>query len=159
MRRNGIILGLVLLATAAGFGSVSAAGAAADSRTWELGVILGEPTGLSAKYWMSHVNALDIGAAWSFERDGQFHFHFDYLFHNYDAFKVEQGSLPIYFGIGGRVRFDEHDNRLGLRLVVGLEYLFEQYPMSLFFEIAPIVDIAPETEASVNGGIGIRYVF
>jgi hypothetical protein len=31
--------------------------------------------------------------------------------------------------------------------------------MSLFFEIAPIVDIAPKTEANVNGGIGIRYVF
>lgn len=159
MRRNGIILGLVLLATAAGFGSVSAAGAAADARTWELGVILGEPTGLSAKYWMSNVNALDFGAAWSFGGDGQFHFHCDYLFHNYDAFKVERGSLPIYFGIGGRVRFDENDNRLGLRLVVGLEYLFDEYPMSLFFEIAPIVDIAPKTEANVNGGIGIRYVF
>jgi hypothetical protein len=159
VRRNGIIFGLVLLATVAGFGSACAEGAASGPRTWELGVILGEPTGLSAKYWMSNVNALDFGAAWSFEGDGQFHFHCDYLFHNYDAFKVERGSLPIYFGIGGRVRFDEHDNRLGLRLVIGLEYLFDEYPMSLFFEIAPIVDIAPETEASVNGGIGIRYVF
>jgi hypothetical protein len=159
VRRNGIVIGLVLLACIAGFGQARAQGAAAESRTWELGVVLGEPTGLSAKYWLSNVNALDFGAAWSFEGDGQFHFHCDYLFHNYDAFHVTEGSLPIYFGIGGRVRFDKDDNRLGLRLVVGIEYLFEQYPMSLFFEVAPIVDVAPETEAAVNGGIGIRYVF
>ena len=159
MKRNGFVIGLVLLASIAGFGATPAVAGAAGSHTWELGVLLGEPTGLSAKIWMTDLGALDFGAAWSFEGDGQFHFHCDYLFHNYDAFKVEQGSLPIYFGIGGRIRLDEDDNRLGLRLVVGLEYLFEQYPMSVFFEVAPIVDIAPETEASVNGGVGIRYVF
>lgn len=126
---------------------------------WELGVILGEPTGLSAKYWTSRENALDFGAAWSFQRSGQFHFHVDYLFHNYEFFQVDPGSLPIYFGIGGRVRFDGDDNRVGLRLVLGAEYLTSAYPMSVFFEIAPIVDFAPETEADLNGGLGIRYVF
>jgi hypothetical protein len=131
----------------------------ADTGTWEAGVLLGEPTGFSAKYWTTYNTALDFGAAWSFEGSGQFHFHADYLFHNFDAIKVESGSLPIYFGIGGRIRFDESDSRAGLRIVVGAEYLFAEYPMSLFFEIAPIVDFAPTTEASVNGGLGIRYVF
>ena len=55
---------------------------------------------------------------------------------------------------------DDHDGtRVGLRLVLGLEYLVEAYPMSIFFEVAPIVDVAPETEGSMNGGLGIRYVF
>jgi len=139
--------------------AAAAGGGASQNHTWELGVLLGEPTGFSAKYWTTSVTAIDFGAAWSFEGDGQFHFHCDYLFHNFDAIKVDQGSLPLYFGVGGRVRFDENDSRLGLRLVVGAEYLFDEYPMSLFFEVAPIVDFAPETEASVNGGIGIRYVF
>jgi hypothetical protein len=159
VRRSGFGIAFVLLAAVAALCSSAAVAVTTDAGSWELGAILGEPTGLSAKFWMTRVNALDFGAAWSFEGEGQFHFHCDYLFHNYEAFKVESGSLPVYFGLGGRVRFDESKNRVGLRIVVGLEYLFADYPMSLFFEIAPIVDLAPETEASVNGGVGIRYVF
>jgi len=162
VRRSGLILGFVLLASIAGVGAVpaAAAGNLADQGTWELGVLLGEPTGFSAKYWTTLNTALDFGAAWSFEGKGQFHFHADYLFHNYDLIKVDRGSLPVYFGIGGRVRFDDDgDSRLGLRIVIGAEYLFDEYPMSLFFEIAPIVDFAPDTEADLNGGFGIRYVF
>ncbi len=167
MRKNAFVLGLVLLVVSAGSRAVPAAAAGRpDNGTWELGVILGEPTGFSAKYWTTTNTAIDFGAAWSFERDGNFHLHCDYLYHNYDIFKVEEGSLPLYFGIGGRVRFEsddpkdkDNDTRVGLRIVLGLEYLVEAYPMSIFFEIAPIVDVAPKTEGSMNGGLGIRYVF
>jgi hypothetical protein len=162
VRKPELVIGLVLLVSSlcvAVGPAIATEGGAAKNHTWELGVLLGEPTGFSAKYWTTWETALDFGAAWSFEGKGQFHFHSDYIFHNFNAIKVDQGSLPIYFGIGGRIRLDENDSRLGLRLVVGAEYLFDQYPMSLFFEIAPIVDFAPETEASVNGGLGVRYVF
>ncbi len=159
MKGNGFVIGLVALAFIIGFISAPAAAVKADSGTKELGILLGEPTGFSAKYWTSWNTAIDFGAAWSFEGNGQFHFHCDYLFHNFDMIKVDQGSLPVYFGVGGRIRLDENDSRIGLRIAIGAEYLFEQYPMSLFFEIAPIVDFVPETEASVNGGLGIRYVF
>jgi hypothetical protein len=159
VKRNAFVLGIALFASSVGFAASPAAAAEPAGGAWELGVILGEPTGISAKYWMSRTNALDFGAAWSFEGDGQFHFHCDYLFHNYEFFEVDPGSLPIYFGIGGRIRFDEDDSRLGLRIVLGAEYLTDAYPMSIFFEIAPIVDFVPETEAGINGGLGIRYVF
>jgi len=170
MRKQAFVLGFALLAVSIGSWAAPAAAAnLADSGTWELGVILGEPTGFSAKYWMSTSNAIDFGAAWSFEGDGNFHLHCDYLYHNYGIFEVDRGSLPLYFGIGGRVRFegddsdrwdnDDHDTHVGMRLVLGLEYLVETYPMSIFFEIAPIVDVAPDTDGSINGGLGIRYVF
>jgi len=161
VKRSVLIVGFVLLASLAGFGPApaAAAGASADSGTWELGVLLGEPTGFSAKYWTTASTALDFGAAWSFEENGNFHLHCDYLVHNYEIFKVDEGSLPLYFGIGGRVRFQGDDSRIGLRIVLGLEYLVAAYPMSVFFEVAPIVDFAPETEASINGGLGIRFVF
>ena len=169
MRKLAFIFGLVLLAVSVGsWAAPVAAAGGVDTGTWELGVILGEPTGLSAKYWTTTNTALDFGAAWSFEKDGNFHLHCDYLYHNFEIFKVDEGSLPLYFGIGGRVRFedngskdidDNHGTRVGLRLVLGLEYLVAAYPMSVFFEIAPIVDVAPKTVGSMNGGLGIRYVF
>lgn len=124
-----------------------------------LGVIFGEPTGLSGKIWTTDRTAFDFGAAWSFQDDGHFHLHADYLFHNYSYFDVEKGSLPFYLGIGGRVRFHDDDNRFGVRFVVGIEYFFEDWPMALFVEVVPILDLAPETEGDINGGLGIRFYF
>jgi hypothetical protein len=166
VRKSAFIPGLILLVVSVGSWAVPVAAAGADTGTWELGVILGEPTGLSAKYWMTTNTALDFGAAWSFGENGNFHLHCDYLYHNFDIFKVDEGSLPLYFGIGGRIRFEgddtmdkDHGTHVGLRLVLGIEYLVAAYPMSIFFEVAPIVDLAPATEGSMNGGLGIRYVF
>lgn len=125
----------------------------------EVGILLGEPTGLSAKLWSSGNTAFDLGVAWSFGDGGHFHIHGDYMFHNFDFFDVDSGSLPIYVGIGGRVRLEDDDSRVGLRVAIGLEYILESNPFSFFFEVAPIVDFLPDTEADVNGGIGIRYIF
>ena len=159
MRRNSLVWALVLAVCSAAIAAAPASAVEPDSGVWELGVILGEPTGLSAKYWTSRTNAIDFGTAWSFRDDGYFHFHCDYLYHNYEVFKVDEGSLPLYFGIGGRVGFADDDARLGLRLVLGIEYLADAYPMSVFFEVAPIIDFSPDTDADINGGLGIRYVF
>ncbi|MDD3641990.1 MAG: hypothetical protein PHQ19_00780 [Candidatus Krumholzibacteria bacterium] len=138
--------------------------ASADHGTVGLGVIFGEPTGLSGKVWTTERTAFDFGVAWSFQGDGHFHLHADYLFHNFSYFDVDRGSLPFYLGIGGRVRFhdDDHgddDSRFGVRFVVGLEYFFEDWPMAVFVEVVPILDLAPETEGDVNGGLGLRFYF
>jgi len=142
-----------------------------DAGDFEVGILLGEPTGLSAKLWASGNTAFDLGVAWSFGDGGHFHLHGDYLFHNFDFFDVNSGSLPVYVGIGGRLRFeddddrndllddDDDDYRVGLRIAIGLEYILESNPFSFFFEVAPIVDFLPDTEADVNGGIGVRYIF
>jgi hypothetical protein len=130
-----------------------------DAGDMEVGILLGEPTGLSGKYWVTGNTAVDLGLAWSFGDGGHFHLHGDYMFHNFDFFDVDSGSLPIYVGIGGRVRLEDDDSRVGLRVAIGLEYILESNPFSFFFEIAPIVDFLPDTEADVNGGIGVRYIF
>ncbi len=130
-----------------------------DAGDMEVGILLGEPTGLSAKLWATGNTAFDLGIAWSFGDGGHFHLHGDYLIHNFDFFDVDTGSLPIYVGIGGRVRIEDDDSRVGLRVALGLEYILENSPFGFFFEVAPIVDFLPETEADVNGGIGVRYIF
>lgn len=130
-----------------------------DTGDWEAGIILGEPTGFSTKFWTTWNSAIDLGIAWSFGDDGHVHLHADYLFHNFDIFDIAEGDLPVYFGIGGRVRLEDDDSRVGLRLSVGLEYVPADVPVGFFFELAPIVDFAPETEGNFNGGLGVRYIF
>jgi hypothetical protein len=120
------------------------------------GIMLGEPTGISLKNWISKTNAWDAGVAWSFGKDDAFHLHGDYLWHKYDLIKVENGILPLYYGIGVRVLFAK-DTYLGIRGVIGLDYLFDGVPLDVFLELVPIFDIVPGTGFSFNGAIGIRY--
>lgn len=42
-----------------------AVGAWAEGRNFGLGVVLGDPTGFTAKYWTSSTTALDFGLGWS----------------------------------------------------------------------------------------------
>lgn len=135
-----------------------------------LGIIIGEPTGLSSKLWLSPKSAVDGGLAWSFEGHGSLYLHLDYLRHDFNLIHVDKGKLPLYYGIGGRLLFLEgsrwwrdphvsHEFHFGLRIPVGLEYILSGNKVGLFLEIAPVLDLTPSTELDVNGGIGIRYFF
>jgi hypothetical protein len=130
----------------------------AQDKGFGLGIILGEPTGISGKYWLSPSTAIDGAAAWNFGSGGYLHIHGDYLIHNYDIFKVQEGKLPLYFGIGGRIGFSS-ETVVGLRGVVGVAYQFSGAPVDAFLEIAPIMDLVPGTSFHVNGGIGARFFF
>lgn len=132
--------------------------ASAQDKNFGLGIILGEPTGLSFKNWLSGETAIDVAAAWSFERRGSLHFHGDYLIHNFDLLKVKKGKLPVYYGVGGRIRAEEK-SRLGVRIPVGVSYIFENVPLDIFIEIASIMDLAPKTEFWATAFVGIRYYF
>jgi hypothetical protein len=124
-----------------------------------VGVILGEPTGLSFKQWVGGHTALGAAAAWSFGDESAFHVHLDYLVHTGGRPDSEIGEMFFYFGIGGRLKAEEDESRIGARIPLGLAYQFEESPLDVFFEIAPILDLAPETELRVNGGFGVRYYF
>lgn len=123
-----------------------------------IGVMIGEPTGLSLKSWTGGNNAFDVGVAWSLGRYDAFYVHADYLWHNYDVFdEVDSGTLPLYYGVGGRIVFDENDAVIGARFPVGVNYLFEDAPIGLFVEVAPIFNLAPSTDFDVDGGLGVRF--
>jgi hypothetical protein len=126
-----------------------------------LGIMLGEPTGLSGKYWLNDTLAVDGAAGWSFYDNSEFYLHSDLLVHKFDLLPVQKGKLPFYVGAGAFVRFrdEHHDNEAGIRVPVGLDYLFEGAPVDIFVEFAPGIDLTPATRADFSGGIGIRYWF
>jgi hypothetical protein len=121
-----------------------------------IGLILGEPTGISGKYWIGSTTAVDGGVAWSFVDDGALHLHSDFLKHSFGLIEVEQGAMPVYYGGGARMSIGE-DFRFGIRGVVGLNYHFGNAPVDVFIEIAPIFDLIPATTFYLNGGVGVRY--
>lgn len=127
-----------------------------DSRNFGVGLMLGEPSGVSVKSWFNHKSAFDIGAAWSLTgRNEALHLHADYLRHSW--FDNTDG-LAFYYGLGARVIFSE-DATAGVRVPVGLNYLFRSIPFDLFVEAVPILDISIDLELAGNGAVGIRYYF
>ncbi len=124
-----------------------------------LGIIVGEPTGISVKGKLNEVSAFDAAAAWSFGgRRDAFQLHADYLRHKYDLFRPEKGRLPWYYGIGGRMAMGDKAV-LGVRIPLGLVYEFASDPIDLFVEIVPVLDVAPSTGFRLNGAIGGRFWF
>lgn len=127
--------------------------------TFGIGVVLGEPSGVSGKYWLGEQTAIDGAFGYSF--GDRFRVSMDYLVHT-NAFEAPE--FPLYYGVGGAISGDRGyiaksrtgDFALGARGVVGVSYLFTRAPLDAFLEIAPIVFIAPPIGLSIDFCFGIR---
>ena len=125
-----------------------------------LGIIAGEPTGLSGKFFVSEKNAIEGAVAWSLSEDNDLHIQVDYLYHWYDVISVKKGRLPLFAGVGGQVVFRENrDDKVGIRIPVGLTYLFDGAPFDTFVELVPVLELTPDTDFALQGAIGGRYYF
>lgn len=144
--------------------SFSPAQAQQDDSRVGVGLMVGEPTGLSFKYWTSGTKAFDAGLAWSVGQYDAVNIHVDHLWHNANVFEeVDEGLLSVYLGVGARMIFaddfpNDGDNEvlIGARVPVGINYTFENNPLELFLELAPVVNLIPDTDFDVNGGLGLR---
>ena len=123
-----------------------------------IGIIIGEPTGLSGKYWLSGKSAIDGGLAWSYLNEGAFHIHADILAHSFNLVHVSKGKLPLYLGLGGRIKL-AGDTRVGARIPLGINYHFGSAPLDVFFEVVPVLDLIPATDFDINAAIGMRFFF
>jgi hypothetical protein len=132
-----------------------------NAQSTELGVIIGEPTGVSAKFWTSGRSAVDLGVAWSLggsgtihDPSGNMHIHSNYLWH----FWTDSG-VAFYAGLGGRLLFD-NDTEFAARIPIGMQFNIARR-LGVFFELAPTLPIMPETESDfdINGGAGVRLRF
>ena len=137
------------------------AGACSAATHIGLGVMAGEPTGLTLKAWSDGRHAIDAAAGWSLGDEGWLYLHADYLWHSYDFEPNDlPGSLPWYIGVGGRALLKGgEDSALGVRIPIGLDYLFRRQPFDIFVEVAPIIDLVPDTDFDLSGGVGVRFYF
>jgi hypothetical protein len=123
-----------------------------------LGIVVGEPTGISGKYWTSRTTAIDGAVAWSFNHEGSFYIHGDFLKHHFEIIDISEGQMPLYYGIGAKAVFAD-DGIFGAHVPLGIAYLFEGAPLDVFLEIRPGLNLLPATEFDMSGGIGVRYYF
>ncbi len=124
-----------------------------------IGFLLGNPTGLSGKYWLDDTKAIDAAAGFSVGKENPFTLHSDYLFHRPESFYFDNDyPLDFFYGIGGRMKFSD-DINLGVRFPVGLIYRVNEKNAEIFSELAPVLDIFSRFGLNLNLGIGARYYF
>ena len=143
----------------------------AQERKFGLGIILGEPSGLSAKLWTSDRNAFAFSLGWSIggDRIGKYdgyytggsriHVHMDYLWHAFDGIHSEE-RFPLYYGIGGRINSGAgYNSSVAVRGVFGIAWLPRETPIDIFLEIVPSLQLTSSTGFAIDAGLGARYFF
>ncbi|HEY3761109.1 MAG TPA: hypothetical protein VGN23_05125 [Verrucomicrobiae bacterium] len=124
------------------------------------GLMVGEPTGPTVKYFLTDVLAVDGAFGWSPFPHADMEFHADILYHDFNLIHVDEGRLPVYVGAGAFVRFRHNaDNQGGIRIPFGISYMFQDIPVDIFAEVGPAIVLTPDVRGEIVGGIGARYRF
>lgn len=142
----------------------------AQDHGFGLGLILGEPTGISAKLWTSRANAFDFGLGvgvggdrikfkGNYNDESRVHFHMDYLWHSFNAISSTE-RFPLYYGLGARFNSGGgYKESIGIRGVFGVAWFPRSTPIDIFLELVPVLQITSSTGLGIDAGLGIRYFF
>ena len=128
------------------------------SATLAPGFILGDPSGLSLKIYAGTWNpVVALGVA---EISDNPHLHFDLL---YDYPIYRERDLEVRFGVGprGRVEAAGRDNDklyVGIGMPLEMEFNFPAPPLSIFVEVAPVLDFVEDMRMDLEGGLGLRVI-
>jgi hypothetical protein len=157
--------------------STSEAQLFSQKRDFGLGIILGNPTSITAKYNMNSIRAFDGGLAYSSEKWTLLYsdilHHFPGAFGRRDPFI---SRLTPYLGLGAVLvissrpqserwrddyfsKSDSSDLALGMRIPLGIEWKPDSTPIGIFLEIVPGLTLIPGTYSFLQGGLGGRFYF
>jgi len=124
-----------------------------------LGIMLGEPSGLSGKYFLNKTNAIDFGLGYSIATKGKMVLYVDYLYHSEGLFNTDE-NIILHYGFGGKIKtYSNKDDVFGIRGVIGLTWSPTQIPFVAFFEVAPVFNLLPSTKLELDASVGGRYYF
>ncbi|MCL4304718.1 hypothetical protein KJZ99_02290 [bacterium] len=121
-----------------------------------IGPYLGEPTGLNMQFFWDKSSAVDFNAAWSWDEwlmlSADFQMY-DYLMDMPREWKWFYGG-GVYMTVANN---GDEDNTLGLRVPFGLKYHIPYTIMDVWAEVAPALELAPDTQGRFQGGIGLTF--
>lgn len=140
-------------------------------RDFGFGVILGDPTGLTAKFWSTSENAFALSLGNSYF--GAFRVTGDFLWH-FNAFNTQTVKLyagpGIAVGIGERGGWfyrdkdgdrwwirDDNGLGLGVRGIFGLNIIPRNTPLEFFIEAGVLVGLVPGFGGVGEGAVGFRF--
>ena len=164
---SGLCMGVLFCGVAS---SVASSVGFAANGPFGLGIIVGNPTGISATYELSSANAVAGALAWHFYNGVQI--QGDYLWKDLQLIKTSANPIGGYIGAGlrfqtwsgrwcgrSRVCDDSRGVGVGVRLPLGFEYALTPHPFHFFLEIVPTLDLIPATDLDLDVALGARFFF
>ncbi len=119
------------------------------------GVVAGDPTGGTVKYWLDGDRALDAGVGFS----GDAALYADFLWHYWDILpQPTRGRLGLYAGLGPRIE-TQRETAFGIRTLLGAAYWVPKHPIELFVDAGPVFQLAPDRGVDVDFAFGVRFYF
>lgn len=170
--KNLIVLGLTLMLFIP-LKSWAMESAESSSGRLGLGVVFGDPTGLSVSYKQDSRNEFDGGLAYSFSNFvlifADYHVRFQRAF---SSTSLASAGIVPYLGVGGVLFVASQSQRtngtffsnsssagFGVRIPFGAEWFPRQTPLGIFAELVPGLGLVPGVFGFFQGGVGIRYYF
>jgi len=133
-----------------------ASAALAQGSGFGIGVMIGTPTGITAKAWVERSSALQLNVGWpSLDNTNGTLLTADYVWHSH-VFR-SRATLPLFYGLGGTVGLSSGSNTFGVRLVGGIEWWPHGTSLDVFLQIAPTFYFKPSSKFDVDPGFGIRF--
>jgi len=134
-----------------------------------LGVMIGDWSGVTGKYWVSSGMAVGFGvgaqvgpttvnASGDKENSGTIvRIYGDFLLHSPDAIQSTE-EFPVHYGLGAYLNTGGlGDDEFGARLVLGLAYQVQQAPLDLYFDLVPYLQLDPSVGFGLAAVVGMRY--
>ncbi len=144
------------------------------ANSFGLGIVIGDPTGITAKYIFQKDRAVD--GAVSFFGDDELYLHGTYLWLMPKVFDINRYPVSWYYGLGVRVVSHDHghhhhgpfghhhhghhdDTHFGARAPIGLRMNFHDPRIEIFGEISMAMNLIPGMDVDLDFGLGARYFF
>jgi hypothetical protein len=169
-----IFVGAVIAVLCTGLSSAHArryyrhyyAGDGALSKTFGIGLVLGDPSGLSAELRLGGHTSLDLAVGVDRWYGNDLYVHADYLVYLVNLANGGSVDVPIYLGVGPVIwQHDDPNGNLhvGARVPIGIAIALRRTPVQFFFELAPRLFIfhtyQGEGRFDLTGALGFRIYF
>ncbi len=136
-----------------------------------VGVEVGTQSGVNVEYWLTNNRTLE--AAVSFDNGNTvFSFSHQWMFRNLFSGSANSHAANYfvpYIGIGGLLGFGTNsdyftrngsdNSAFALQVPLGVEFLPGPQRFSVFAELAPSVEIAPQGAGFMTADLGARFYF
>jgi len=123
-----------------------------------IGGQIGEPSGLSVKFYHRTGASPTFLAAW--DLDNFFYVNGHAVFEH--PFSDEE-DLHFFLGPGAFVGLHDHPRDrddevvLGISGTFGLNYVARR--LEIYLQLVPRISVVPDTDGDIGGGVGLRYYF
>ncbi len=123
-----------------------------------LGVLLGDPFGISGKYYVFDNQAIVGGVGYGYSEEDGFQTQFDYVWHPHVIGERENLKFSWYLGLGAALLIGD-DSALNMRFPVGFQTALTNQSLDFFIEAVPGLELIDDPDFAIDFAAGTRFYF